>query len=54
MSYKTALENVLREIETMKKLNHQNLVKLHEIINDEEDEKLYIVIDLAHKGPVLD
>lgn len=42
MGYKDALQNVLREIAIMKKLDHPNVVQLHEVIDDEEGDKLYM------------
>lgn len=42
MAYKDQLQNVLMEIAIMKKLQHPNLVKLHEVIDDEENDKLYM------------
>ena len=40
--YKSAFENVLKEIDIMNQLDHQNIIKLYEVINDEEDDKLYM------------
>jgi [calcium/calmodulin-dependent protein kinase] kinase len=42
MGYKDALQDVLREIAIMKKLDHPNVVQLHEVIDDEEGDKLYM------------
>lgn len=44
MGYKDALMNVQREIAIMKKLDHPNVVRLHEVIDDEEGDKLYMSI----------
>lgn len=41
MKVTTALDKVMREIELMKLLHHHNIVKLQEIIDDEED-NLYL------------
>ena len=35
-------KDVVREIAIMKKLDHKNVVKLYEIINDSEHEKIYM------------
>lgn len=42
MAYKDALQNVLKEIAIMKKLNHPNVIQLHEVIDDVERDKLYM------------
>ena len=62
MGYKDALDNVLKEIAIMKKLDHPNVIQLHEVLDDEEEDKLYmgkqltrneIVMDYAKYGEVL-
>ena len=39
---KNALEDVLREIAVMKKLDHKNVIKLVEVINDPVEDKLFM------------
>ena len=39
---KNAYEDVKTEIAIMKKLNHPNLIKLHEVIDDNRAEQLYM------------
>lgn len=46
-------EDVMQEIEIMKSLNHPNVVRMHEMIDDEEDQNLFIVLDYAAKGELL-
>ena len=41
---------MLREIAVMKKLNHPNVIRLHEVINDADDDKIFLVLDYAEKG----
>jgi serine/threonine protein kinase len=65
MAYKDQLQNVLTEIAIMKKLQHPNLIQLHEVIDDDENDKLYLgkiyllslnvykVMDFAEQGEVL-
>jgi serine/threonine protein kinase len=35
-------DDVLREIELLKKLNHPNIIKMFEVIEDDVKEKLYM------------
>lgn len=42
MRIKTGLDKIELEISLLSLLSHPNIVKLHEIINDEENDKLYI------------
>jgi len=34
----------------MKKLDHENIIRLYEVIDDKENDKLYMVMQLAEKG----
>eukprot|EP00756_Hemistasia_phaeocysticola_P030468 Hpha_TRINITY_DN16291_c2_g2::TRINITY_DN16291_c2_g2_i1::g.14151::m.14151/K07359/CAMKK2; calcium/calmodulin-dependent protein kinase kinase 2 len=52
VSGKTAMDDVLREIAIMKALDHPNVVKLHEVINDPSCKKLYLIIDYVENGPI--
>lgn len=36
------MEDVKTEIAIMKKLNHPNLIRLHEVIDDQSAEQLYM------------
>ena len=38
----------------MKKLKHPNLITLHEVIDDEQNDRLYMIIDIAENGPIMD
>ena len=42
MGYKDALQEVAKEIAVMKKLDHPNVIRLHEVIDDEDKDKLYM------------
>ena len=42
---KNSNQTILNELEVMKKLNHPNIVKLHEVINDPDTDKIYFVMD---------
>lgn len=50
----SALEDVQKEIAVMKKLTHCNVVKLHEVIDDDRNDRMYLVLDFCANGPVLD
>jgi len=41
-SYKTGLDDVRKEINILKKLNHPNIIKLHEILEDEKCDNLFL------------
>lgn len=47
------LENIFREIAIMKKLNHPNVLQIHEVIDDPDNDKLFMVIDYMDNGSVL-
>lgn len=54
---KTAPKDMLskflpREIETMQAVEHENVIKLHDVI--ETDELTYLVLELAERGDLLD
>ncbi len=38
----TALDDVMREISIMRSLNHNNVVKLYEVINDQLEDRLFL------------
>lgn len=54
MVQKNALEDVMREIAIMKKIQHKNIIRLHEVINDDQEDKLYLVLDLAEQGQLIE
>jgi [calcium/calmodulin-dependent protein kinase] kinase len=54
MKYKNALEDVMREIALMKKVDHQNVINLLEVIEHPESDKLYMVIEYCEAGQILD
>lgn len=49
-NFTTALDDVYKEIEIMKRLEHPNIIKLYEIIDDPLSEKLYLVMPVADYG----
>ena len=48
------LDKVYREIATLKKIDHPNVVKLVEVVNDPAEDNLYMVFELLEKGEVLE
>jgi [calcium/calmodulin-dependent protein kinase] kinase len=46
----TPLDRVYREIAVLKKLDHPNVVKLIEVLDDPDDDALYMVFELVAQG----
>jgi serine/threonine protein kinase len=44
----------MRELDIHKMLSHKHLIRLHEIIDDESDDKVYLVMEYAPYGQILD
>lgn len=42
-----------REVAIMKKIEHPHLVKLYEVIDDPEDDKIYMVMEYMQKGSIM-
>lgn len=53
LGYRTAYDAVIKEIGILKLLNNPNVIKLHEIIDDPDCEKLYLVMEWAELGQIL-
>ena len=60
---KDAYQDVLREIQIMKELDHICLIRIHEVINEKDGDKLYmgkivwgddVVMDYAKYGQIMD
>ena len=49
----TAYDNIEREIATMKLLQHPNLVRLYEVIDNAESDRLYMVLEYVSLGEIL-
>jgi len=54
MSFKTALQDVENEIVIMYQISHPNCLKLHKVLDDEMDDKLYMLLDFAANGTILE
>jgi serine/threonine protein kinase len=50
MTITTALDDLYKEIEIMKQLNHPHIIKLYELIDDPSSDKLYLIMPLADYG----
>ena len=51
---KNAYLDAIREIDILKSLNHDNVIKLYEVIDDEQGDKLYLIIEYASKGEIME
>ncbi|KAI9257159.1 kinase-like domain-containing protein [Phascolomyces articulosus] len=47
------LDLVRGEMAILKKLNHPNMVKLYEVLDDPNDDSLFMVFEMAHKGVLM-
>ena len=50
---RSASTAIAREIAVLKKLNHRNLVRLHEVLDDPNDSKVYLVMELVEQGELI-
>ncbi|GFQ66606.1 hypothetical protein TNCT_226511 [Trichonephila clavata] len=50
---KGPLAQIYTEIAILKKLNHPNVVKLFEVLDDPDEDNLYMVFELVQRGPVI-
>ena len=51
---KTAYDCVLEELQVLQRLEHPNIIWLHEIINDEKKPDIYLVTEYHSKGSIGD
>jgi len=54
MTVTTAFDDVKKEIAVMKKLSHPKLVQLIEVIDDPDNDKLFMVMELVNGGQVME
>ena len=45
--------DAMREIDIHKMLVHKNVIRLHEIIDDDQDGKVYLVMEYADAGQIM-
>ena len=53
LTVRTALDDIEKEIATMKRLRHPNCVQLFEVIDSVESDKLYMVLEYVSLGEIL-
>eukprot|EP00668_Euglena_longa_P004829 GGOE01005655.1.p1 GENE.GGOE01005655.1~~GGOE01005655.1.p1 ORF type:complete len:614 (-),score=186.18 GGOE01005655.1:400-2241(-) len=53
-SQKTEFDKVMMEIEIMKSLQHPNVVKMYEVIDDPESGKVYLIMEYCSGGRIFD
>jgi [calcium/calmodulin-dependent protein kinase] kinase len=53
LGYRTAYDAVIKEIGILKLLHNPNVIRLVEVIDDPECEKLYLVMEWAELGQIL-
>jgi len=52
--FKTAFDDVMREIAIMKKLDHENVMNMYDVIDDTSVNKLYMVMDFCRQGAIME
>ena len=50
----SAYDCVLEELKVLKRLDHPNIIWLHEIIDDEKKDNIYLVTDYHSRGSLQD
>ena len=50
MKFKDAYDKVKLEIAIMKKLQHKNIIKLYEVIENSNNDKIYLILEFAQGG----
>lgn len=46
--------DAMREIDILRELNSPYIIQIHEVIDDDKEDKLYLVLDYAHRGQIMD
>jgi serine/threonine protein kinase len=54
LRYRSALEKVYTEIDVLSKTDHPRIPKLYEVFEDDFEDNIYLVLQLAEKGVVAD
>lgn len=50
----TALDALYEEVKVMKLLKHPNILKLYEVMDDPQKEKIYLLVEFCEKGIAMD
>ena len=50
----TSLENAAKEIAILKKTNHKNIIRLHEILYCKKNQKIYLILEHCEHGDLID
>ena len=53
-SFTTALDEVFREIDIMKQLSNPNIIRIFEVIDDPDSDKLYVIMPVADYGDCIE
>ena len=51
--FKTAFDDVIREIAIMRRLRHDNVMNMYDVIDDVNANKLYMIMDFCEKGAIM-
>ena len=51
--FKTAFDDVIREIAIMRQLRHPNVMNMYDVIDDVNANKLYMIMDFCDKGAIM-
>ena len=49
----SALDDALKEISMLRGLNHNNIISIHEVLHDQNREKIYLIMEYCEKGSFL-
>lgn len=53
LQQRNGYENVLKEIRILKRLNHQNIISLYEVINDDHSDHIYLILEYVSGGSLM-
>ena len=51
---RTAYLDAMREIDIHKMLIHPNIVRLYEVIDDDAEDKVYLIMEYATQGRIME